>query len=234
MRCLDLSEQEFGRLTARLLTADRTRRQAHWLCDCKCGSQTVVTAYNLRAGHTTSCGCISKENIRKIALTQHYKTHGKARTPIYKVWDGMLARTRRKTDPAYDRYGGRGITVAEDWLHFENFYRDMGDRPPGMTLERKDNNGPYCKENCVWASRLDQTRNRRTTRRIAHNGQTKLLSEWAAETGLTYEALWLRLRKGWSVERALTTPSQTENMPGCLALKGKKRTRKPQEELPQK
>ena len=101
----------------------------------------------------------------------------------------MLNRCYNKNEPAYPRYGGRGIKVDTGWRSFEKFYEDMGERPANLTLERLDNNGDYCPRNCVWATRKAQARNRRTSK--LYNGKT--LAEWSEITGLLQSTLWNRL-----------------------------------------
>lgn len=104
------------------------------------------------------------------------------------------------------RYGGRGIQVCASWHDFKNFFADMGDRPPGMTIERIDNDGPYSKSNCRWADLKEQANNRSNSRLIEHNGETLTLAQWAERLGMAWETLDNRLRDGWSVARALTEP----------------------------
>jgi hypothetical protein len=104
----------------------------------------------------------------------------------------------------YADYGGRGIAVCERWLKFDNFLADMGPRPEGMTLERKENNGNYEPGNCRWASRSEQMRNRRNSRFVTYQGKTQTLKDWANEYGLTGSTLWLRWKRGWDFKRALT------------------------------
>jgi hypothetical protein len=107
----------------------------------------------------------------------------------------------------FDNYGGRGITVCERWLSFENFYEDMGDRPEGMTLDRHpDFNGNYEPGNCRWATDTEQHNNTRANRVISHNGETKTLTQWARSLGIEPGTLKERIRKGWSIEEALSTP----------------------------
>lgn len=134
-----------------------------------------------------------------------------ARTKEYAVWCGMLKRCRTPSYEHYARYGGRGIRVCARWLKFENFLADMGPCPQGHSLERKDNDGDYAPENCVWVTHRAQSRNRSNTDTLTYRGETKPLIQWAEEVGVSYHALRARLNKlGWSVERALTTPMREQ------------------------
>lgn len=136
--------------------------------------------------------------------------HGKARRRLYSVWSGMLRRCETPTDAAYRNYGGRGITVCEQWHIFANFYADMGDKPSGLTLERKDNNSGYFPDNCVWASRVDQSRNRRSLVLVTINNETQPLSVWIERYGVVrYGTAHQRIRIGWDAEKAITTPLVT-------------------------
>lgn len=135
-----------------------------------------------------------------------YKTHGMTKTKIYAVWFSMCARCRNPNLKPYHNYGGRGIKVCDAWLEFEGFLADMGIPEAGMTLERKDNDGNYCKENCVWADMLTQGRNRRNNRRITIEGITKPLSEWCEIYGMNRATVWTRIRRGWPDSEAISTP----------------------------
>jgi len=130
-------------------------------------------------------------------------------TKTYHSWAGMCARCRNKNNIMYQRYGARGITVCSRWLSFENFLADMGEKPAGTSLDRKDNDGNYCPENCRWATRNQQNRNRRSNRLLTYDGVTKCLVEWAETIGISKRTLANRVnRGGWSVEKALTTPAR--------------------------
>jgi hypothetical protein len=133
------------------------------------------------------------------------KKHGRRYTPEYIAWEDVLQRCRNERHPAYDRYGGRGITVCDRWLKFENFFEDMGSRPgPGYSLERKKNQLGYYKENCRWATRIEQNRNKRTNRMLTLHGETRCIAEWAPLVGLLPDTLVKRKRRGWSDEETLT------------------------------
>ena len=108
----------------------------------------------------------------------------------------------------YDKYGGRGITIHEPWLVFDNFLADMVVRPDEKFIERRDNDGSYTPDNCYWATRSEQARNRRSNHRITYNGRTMPLIAWAEEIGLSRLTLRSRLREKWPIERALTEPAR--------------------------
>lgn len=152
----DITGQKFGRLTAIRPTDERRNNCVVWECLCLCGNKCFVSTDYLRNKHTRSCGCLKQE-------CRYFKhIHGKARTPIYKVWRGMFERCYNPNSKDFKDYGGRGIKVCKHWHKFENFYEDMGDRPEGKTLDRwPDNDGNYKLENCRWATLKQQNGNRR-------------------------------------------------------------------------
>lgn len=173
-----------------------------WRCVCSCGSEIYLRGVNLRNGSTRSCGCLRREGA-------HTRRHGMTKTTEHKVWTELRQRCFNENDKGWPRYGGRGITVSPRWLGrrgFENFYEDMGTRPAGLSLDRIDNNGPYSPENCRWADRVTQARNRRSSALLTYDGRTQCLTAWAAEIGIPRATLSSRIRHGWSVERALTEP----------------------------
>lgn len=148
-------------------------------------------------------------------MSGNRRTHGYSGTRTYRSWEQMKYRCLNSNSPAYQHYGGRGITVCAAWLTFENFLEDMGECPPDLTLEREANDGPYSKENCRWATRAEQTANTRATVRLTYNGKTQHIEAWARETGLG-KILRQRLERGWSVERSLTEPKKARNKPPLL------------------
>lgn len=202
---IDMSGQKFNRWTVLSYAHTSKRRMAFWNCRCECGTERVVDGQSLRNGRSKSCGCWNLE-VRSTegGLTMRHRGE-------YDVYRFML---RRCTDPeneSYEGYGGRGITICDRWLEsFTNFFEDMGPRPtPKHQLDRIDNNGNYCKENCRWTTKLVQANNTRTNKLIEYNGETKTLADWARQYGLTHDALQTRLSKyQWPIEKALTTKAR--------------------------
>lgn len=208
----DLTGCVFERLTVLELHGRRSLGHARgyayfWLCQCSCGSTTIVSSINLTAGDTQSCGCLCRERAGASASARFF-VHGQSHESTYNTWSQLLDRCRNPNNKGWKNYGGRGIAVCERWHTFANFLADMGHRPsPELTIERIDNNGNYEPSNCRWATRNDQMRNRRTSRPLlTFRDRTMSIVDWAAITGLNYYMIHSRLRLGWSVEQTLTTP----------------------------
>lgn len=202
---IDLTGQRYGRLVVLAQEPETRKGVLRWHVLCDCGTRTSVTSARLRYGITRSCGCLRRELLSQRAKERPPK-HDPATKPTLSVWSGMRQRCENPNSPAFPKYGGRGITVCERWRDFEKFVEDMGLRPPGMTIERADNDGNYSPENCRWATRAEQNRNKRNNVRLTWNGETKCVAQWAASTGINLGTLWGRIRKGWTIEKALTTP----------------------------
>lgn len=192
----------YGRLTVVKRAGSRSRK-AMWECLCTCGKVSTVSGVYLRNGVTQSCGCLRAE--RAVAATS---THGMTGTPVHRAWRSMRARCYIPSATGYSNYGGRGIRVCPRWNKFDNFYKDVGNPPfSGATLERLDVNGDYAPGNCVWASRVEQSRNTRRTRNLTYDGRTQCLKDWATEFGISYGVLLHRVSKlGWPLQDALTRP----------------------------
>lgn len=193
---VDMSGQQFGRLTA-VEYSHYKRPKTYWRCRCECGNEAIVSQGALKSGNTRSCGCLARDvNV----------THGSSKSPVYKVWQAMRDRCHNPNNAFYPDYGGRGISVCARWQGFAAFQKDMGHRPKGATIERKDVNGDYAPNNCCWASPRTQGNNRRNNRRISMDGVTHTVAEWSRLTGIDKSCILYRLNSGWSVRNALTIP----------------------------
>lgn len=172
---------------------EKGNRNPRSLCKCECGLEKLVIRNSLKNGSNSMCRICSN------------KTHDMTKTKVYTTWVDMKRRCFNKKTSRYHDYGGRGITVCDRWKHsFENFFEDMGERPEGLTLDRKDNDKNYYKDNCRWATQKEQANNRSSNRLIDYNNQTKNLKQWSEYLGINYGTLKSRLNRGWSVERAFT------------------------------
>lgn len=164
----DLKDQTFGRL--KVLKRDPLSggkgEQVWWECSCECGKRVSVRSYNLRIGDTRSCGCLRTFKVdNKLA-----EKHGQHNTTTYHTWEGMKQRCLNPNATRYPDYGAVGVTVCDKWLVFEGFYEDMGDRPKGLTLDRINPFGNYCKDNCRWETKKVQANN--TRRKYISEGVT--------------------------------------------------------------
>ncbi len=203
---IDLTGKRFGRLIV-LRYVDKDKwRDSRWLCLCGCGNEKIILGNNLKRGAIKSCGCLSIEKLIKRS-TKHGHSRRKQHSKTYTAWSHMISRCTNPNDINYHNYGGRGITVCKRWRKFENFLEDMGEPPSAKhSIDRIDNNGNYCKSNCRWATDTEQQRNTRRNHSVTYNGKTQCIAAWAEEYGINDGTLRSRLRLGWSIEKALTTP----------------------------
>lgn len=192
MHLKNLVGETFGRLTVICQVAHYNGR-ASWLCKCSCGGLKITDSKSLRTKSVSTCGC------SRI-------THGQSATPVHKVWASMRQRCVNPNDPNYYRYGGRGISVCQRWDDFMLFVADMGPRPKGSSIERRDNDGNYEPSNCYWATGNAQQRNTRRNRYLTAGGRTMLMIDWTRELGGSNTVIINRLNSGWTEERACLTP----------------------------
>ena len=190
---IDLTGRRFGRLVALERAANTASGNRRWLCQCDCGQTVIIGAADLRSGHSKSCGCLRRELSTR---------HGLARDRIHRIWRCMIRRCFDSKHGNFHNYGGRGITVCEEWRHsFEAFARwafDTGYNE-SLTLERIDTNKPYSPKNCCWATMKEQQRNRRNNRLV----KGKPLAQWAEEARIPFNKLSRRLRSGKSLGLAI-------------------------------
>jgi hypothetical protein len=183
--------ERYNRLTVLKQVGVSSTQKKMWLCRCECGAETITSTGSLRSGNTKSCGCLNDELRTK---------HGMHETRVYRLWNAMLNRTRQEQHKEYYLH----VTVCNEWLSFEAFYRDMGSPPAGMTLDRIKNNEGYYPGNCRWATQTQQMRNTRRRKDFEMNGERKSLIEWAESKGINFERLRGRIRRGWRFEDAIT------------------------------
>lgn len=198
---IDHTGKTYGRWTAlSFVRVDKKQHSAIWRCRCDCGVEREVASSSFSQNGTKSCGCFNRE----VAAARQYK-HGRAGTSTFKIWCAMRERCSSPRVKAYKNYGARGISVCERWESFENFIADMGERPDGLTLERKNNLLGYSKDNCVWATPHAQARNKRNNILVCWDDHVMVLKDAAKHFGVNYQLAHNRIRKlGWSVSDALT------------------------------
>ena len=205
-KVIDLTGQKFGRLTVLYRGVNLKPRVTRWVCQCDCGKIKTVTAGNLKAGTTVSCGCY-RYDIRP-------RTHGMTRTRIYVIYNDIKMRCYQKQCRNYERYGGRGIKMCDEWLNdpsafikwaYENGYDENAPRG-ACTIDRIDVNGNYEPANCRWTDARTQANNRTNTVYLEYNGEKHSIAEWSRIVGIGRTTLRFRLQSGWSVERILTEP----------------------------
>lgn len=210
----DKTGKRFGKLTVISMSPERKQNRVTWECLCDCGNKTLATSNGLQSMRTKSCGCTRSQLISE-AKTKHghsSRVRGKSvATTEYMIWAGIKTRCLNKKSRPYKDYGARGITICDGWKNsFEQFISDMGLRPSkSHSIERLDNNGPYDPENCIWATSTKQANNKRNNHMLECYGKTQSVSDWARETGILATTLIMRIRAGWSSEKAISTPVKT-------------------------
>lgn len=201
----------FGKLTV-VKKCESKNRRSMWLCKCDCGNEVELSRNHLSTGNTKSCGCLRKEAIKKAisASTKHNGRH----TRLYSVWITMKQRCYNENATDYENYGGRGIMVCPEWLNdFQAFYdwAMANGYAKNLSIERIDVNGNYEPTNCKWATMKEQSNNKRNNVFILFNGETKTISQLSQEYGVKYITLYNRIKRGWSIEKALNLGG-TENV----------------------
>ena len=194
----DLTGQRFGRLTVLGRAPDRIKPSGKhskmWKCKCDCGNIKIISRSSLVSGDTISCGCYHKEHIH-----EYGKTHGLSKDRLYKKWSGIIQRCTNPNNEHYYMYGGRGITICEEWRKdFYSFYSwaIANGYEEGLTIDRIDNNNGYYPENCRWANLETQANNTRRNHYITHNNETKTLTQWARLAEVNVETLRYRVNHG--------------------------------------
>lgn len=199
-RLVDLTGNVYGRLTVLSRDGDMYGKVA-WPCRCSCGTVLRVSGADLKSGNKSSCGCLKIETIGNLN-----RTHGLTNSDEYSIWRKIKDRCFNPNTRNYDDYGGRGISMCDRWRNsFENFYADMGPRPsPDHSIERRNNNEGYSPGNCIWATRVEQARNKRNNQLVQFNGKDVTIAELAELANLNYHLVYKRIViLGWSPEEAV-------------------------------
>lgn len=222
-KLIDLTGQTFERLTVIKRVDDYISpsgdRRVQWLCKCICGKEVVVTGSNLTKGNSKSCGCYYRE-----LLTKKNTTHNASNTRLYHTWICMKDRCYNPKNKKYKDYGGRGITICDEWINsfetFSNWAYDNGyieNVPRGeCTIDRIDVNGNYCEQNCRWVNQKVQSNNKRNNHYITYNGETHTITEWNNILGFKKGVLSRRIFSGWSIEDAFTKPVKSNSKKGDI------------------
>ena len=176
-----------------------------WNCVCDCGTKRVVLNNALKSGASTSCGCIHREKQVEVARN-NFSTHKETKTRLYQIWAGMRKRCNNPNASNYSNYGGRGITVCEEWDDYTSF-RDWAlshGYSDSMSIDRVNVDTGYSPNNCRWVGSVAQANNRRTSKLISMNGVTHTIAEWAKELNIPYKTLWKKLRAGKKLEEIIS------------------------------
>jgi hypothetical protein len=198
---LDAVGKVFNRLLVVAVEGRNSRSQLLVKCVCACGAEINARYAHFKSGSIKSCGCLMRE-----LGAARQRTHGQSESRTYRAWAAMKNRCYNASNPAYKDWGGRGIKVCERWLgSFENFYEDMGERPPRMSLDRRESSGNYAPDNCRWATSKQQANNRRGNVNLTLEDRTQTVAAWAEELGIKGATLYKRLDRGWAGEEVLTT-----------------------------
>ena len=198
----DLTGERFGRLVAVNRVENGKHRQSKWLCKCDCGNYCIVFSANLKRMHTQSCGCH-----RVNTSSMKHRKHGMHNTKIYNAWNGMKSRCFNKNDKYYLNYGGRGITVCDEWKNdfkaffdwaMENGYSDK------LTIDRIDVNGNYEPSNCRWVTQKVQQNNRTNNVLLEFLGEIHTISEWSELLGIDKATIHARYKAGRNINEILS------------------------------
>ena len=195
----DLIGQKFSRLTVIELNK-QNKGGSSWVCKCDCGKIVIIRASDLKKGNRKSCGCILSDGKKKSleACIKTCTTHGLSNTREYSIWKNMISRCENPKSKSYKHYGGRGITICEEWHNIETFYKRTKESgyKDGLTIDRIDVNGNYEPNNCRWATQKEQTNNERRNIKTEFNGEIHTLGEWSEILNININTLQYRYHRG--------------------------------------
>lgn len=204
-KLIDLTGRKFGKLTVVERVENSRNGKARWRCKCDCGNEKVAGSESLRNGSTSSCGCKYFESNKG-----RNKTHGQTGTRLHKIWSSMKQRCNNPNARCFELYGGRGITVCDEWQNSFEAFRDWAianDYADNLTIDRIDTNGNYCPDNCRWATYKMQENNRTNNHKVTYRGKEYTLSKLAEELHISSATLAWRLNHGWNENELNITPA---------------------------
>lgn len=213
-RLIDLTGKRFGRLIVLKRVPNDNHGNVNWECLCDCGNKKIIRGAHLRGGLTSSCGCYNHENIVSLGKKWggHNKIHGMKHSRLYDLWSNMKARCYNPKTDSFEWYGAKGIKVCKEWKHdFLKFYKwaMANGYKENLSIDRLDNTKDYSPENCKWSTMKEQQNNRSNNHIVNFNGATYTLAELADKFKIDYFLLRNRLKRGWTIERAINTPKLT-------------------------
>lgn len=204
MKKIDITGNKYGRLTV-IKENGKQGKNIMWLCKCDCGKEINAIAYNLKNGHTRSCGCLQTETRLKSKAT-----HNQSKSRLYRIWRHIKSRCFNSKVPHFKNYGGRGISMCTEWeKSFESFmlWSMANGYANDLSIDRIDVNGDYNPDNCRWTNAKVQANNKTNNHIIEYKGEKHTLSEWSDILGLSHVTITKRIFDyGWTVERAFETP----------------------------
>ena len=205
MALIDMTGKRFGRYTVLYRVENDKYGNGQWMCKCDCGNQKVVGGSALRKGVTISCGCYHKD-----IVARNGTTHGQSKSRLFRIWQCMKARCNNPNNKHYSYYGGNGIKVCPEWEHdFPTFaeWANSNGYSEDLTIDRIDSSKGYEPSNCKWATRVEQQSHLRNCKIYEINGVSHPINTWCKIFNMPHETVRKRMAKGWSAEKALTTPS---------------------------
>lgn len=202
---IDMTGSVFGRLTVIERAENDQAGNARWICKCECGKTKTIRARALRQGRTRSCGCLLSET-SKTRMSKLLTKHGMASSKLYRVYVSMRERCEKQSTAEYHRYGGRGIRVCDEWKNDRNLFLEWAFKngyKEGLQIDRIDNNGNYCPENCRWVTALENCNNTSKNVFLQYNNEIHTLSEWSRLLGINRSTIYSRYRAGKTTEEIL-------------------------------